>query len=158
MASKSTARTRRKTIDKAILSRIKHLDVTAYITYESQKAVAYGGCCEVFKGCVRRDENSEVSVAIKRLRFHTGEEKVLKARPSSLIVEELAGSHELCSNSPKKSTYGQSCPIRTSYRCWATLSARKQASRCSFLNGCIAVQPGRIYRRAENRTLCTWPF
>ena len=78
-----------KTIDQNVLSRIQHLDVTQHITDKSQKAVAYGGYCEVFKGCVRRVETGETDVAIKRLRFHTDEEKVLKVRPSSLIVEEL---------------------------------------------------------------------
>ena len=89
MASTSTVRARGKTIDKAILSRIKHLDVTASLTDKSQETVAHGGYSEVFTGRLRRVGNGEVNVAIKRLRFHTGEEKVLEARPSSPIVEEL---------------------------------------------------------------------
>ena len=85
MASTSTTAARgQKSIDKAVLSRIQHLDVTADITGRSQRSVAYGGYCEVFKGCVRRVGEGQKDVAIKRLRFHTDEEKVLKAGSSLL--------------------------------------------------------------------------
>ena len=91
MESTSAAAVRRqKGIDKAILSRIQHLDVTANLTDKSHETVGHGGYSEVFTGRLHRVGNGQVDVAIKRLRFHTGEEKVLKARPSSLIVEELA--------------------------------------------------------------------
>ena len=81
MASSSAAGARgQKSIDKAILSRIQHLDVTRNITDRSQATIAHGGYSEVFSGCLRRVGNDQVDVAIKRLRFHTGEKKVLKAR------------------------------------------------------------------------------
>ena len=76
-----------KNINQDVLSRIQHLDVTEHITDKSQGTVAHGGYSEVFRGCLRRVGNGQVDVAIKRLRFHTGEEKVMKARPSSLFSE-----------------------------------------------------------------------
>ena len=105
-----------KIINQGILSRIQHLNVTELITDKSREAVAYGGNCEVFTGNLRRGVNGQVCVAIKRLRFHTGEERALEARPSSLYAEQPVVSHGQSSNSPKKFTYGQSCPTQTSYR------------------------------------------
>ena len=146
MASSASRQGDSKSINQDVLSRIQRLNVTGRITDMSQKAVAYGGYSEVFTGSLRTGEkmNGQVDVAVKRLRFHTGEEKVLEARPPLLIAEDLAGSHDVSSNSPRKSTYGQSCPIRTSCRYLATPSARKQTFPCSFPNGCISVLLGRM--------------
>ena len=84
-----------KSVDQVILSRIQHLDVTKDIVHRSQSAVAYGGFSEVFKGCIRRDGCGVLGVAIKRLRFHTGEEKVMKVRPSLLSWKDLP-AHKAC--------------------------------------------------------------
>ena len=69
-----------KSVDQVILSRIQHLDVTRNIEDRSPTSVAYGGYSEVFTGRLRRAGNERVDVAIKRLRFHVGEAKALKAR------------------------------------------------------------------------------
>ena len=79
MAFSSHEQSDSKSIDQDVLSRIQHLNVTERIIDKNRKAEAYGGYSEVFRGCLRRDGNVQVDVAIKRLRFHTGE-KVLKAR------------------------------------------------------------------------------
>ena len=92
MASSSTAGAHKqdgsKSIDQDVLSRIRHLDVTRNITDRSQKTVAHGGYSDVFIGRLRRGEKEQVHVAIKRLRFHTGEAKVMEARPSLLSANE----------------------------------------------------------------------
>ena len=69
-----------KSIDQDVLARIQHLDVTEHITDRSQTTVARGSYSEVFTGLLHRVGDVQVSVAIKRLRFHTGEAKVMKAR------------------------------------------------------------------------------
>ena len=155
MASSSADGVRAQGITQGVLSRVRHLDVTQKITDRSRKTVAHGGYCEVFTGRLRRIGNDQVRVAIKRLRFHTGEAKVMEAGPTLLSTKELGCSRDLCSNSQKKSTYGQSCPIQISYRCWATPSARKQIFPCSFLNGCIWVPPGRTCKRIKIRIFYT---
>ena len=91
MASSSAAGVRAEGINQDVLSRVRHLDVTRNITDRSRKAVAYGGYCEIFKGCLQR-ENDQMLVAIKRLRFHIGATKVMEAGPSLLSVKELARS------------------------------------------------------------------
>ena len=108
---------RSNSLGQDILARIQHLDLSDNITDRSRKSVAHGGYCEVYTGRLHRGKKERVHVAIKRLRFHTGEEKVMKARPSLLSSGEVASSQGLPSNSRRKSTCGQSCPIQTSCRC-----------------------------------------
>ena len=69
-----------KAINQDVFFRIQHLDVTRNIEDRSQSSVAYGGYSEVFTGRLRRVGNERVDVAIKRLRFHVGEAKAVKAR------------------------------------------------------------------------------
>ena len=146
-----------KSISQDVLSRIRHLDVTANIINKSQETVAHGGYSEVFTGRLHRVRNNQMDVAIKRLRFHTGEKKAMKVRPLWSLQKYL-WAHAICSNLPKKSIYGRSCPIRTSYRCWAMPSAKKHTSPCSFPNGCILVQPGSTCKTIESRISYTWLF
>ena len=88
MASTSSPSTpASKAINQDVLSRIQHLDVTKNIQDRSRTSVAYGGYSEVFTGRLRRVGNERVDVAIKRLRFHVGEEKALKVRPLALAKE-----------------------------------------------------------------------
>ena len=130
-AGNARAQSDSKSIDQDVLSRIQHLNVTKHIITDSgQKTVAHGGYSEVCRGCLLRVGNEQVDVAIKRLRFHTGEEKVMKVHSSLLIAEKLIFSHDLFRNSIKKSTYGQNCPIQTSYRYWVTPFAKKRTSPC----------------------------
>ena len=79
-------------IDQEILSRIQHLDLTKNIIDRSQRALAYGGYSEVFKGILRRDGCTDADVAIKRLRFHVDETKVKKASPPVLLPGVLVSS------------------------------------------------------------------
>ena len=82
-----------KAIDKDVLSRIRHLDVTENITDRSRTTVAHGGFSEVFKGRLRKDgtERPEADVAIKRLRFHVNEEKIKEVRLILALLKYLAG-------------------------------------------------------------------
>ena len=115
-------------IDQGVLSRIQHLNLTEKITDRNQSAVAYGGFSEVFRGLLRRDGREPLEVAIKRLRFHVDETKIEKAGQLVLPHVVLADSQQLSSNSPRRSTYGQSYLTQTSYHSWDLLSARKHAS------------------------------
>ena len=69
-----------RAINQDVLSRIRHLDITNNIEDRNQTSVAYGGYSEVFTGRLRRFGDEKVDVAIKRLRFHIGETKAMKAR------------------------------------------------------------------------------
>ena len=84
-----------KRIDPNVLLRIRHLDVTRNITDKSHKTVAHGGYSDVFRGRLRKSKKERVRVAIKRLRFNTGEKKVMKARPSLTVSDELLSLHDL---------------------------------------------------------------
>ena len=160
--SPSAARAREqkdsRCIDQDVLSRIQHLNVTGNVVDKSQSAVSYGGFCEVFKGRLRQDGREHLDVAIKRLRFHVDEVKVKKAGPFILPYLVLVGSQQLSSNSPRRSTCGQSYVTHMFCHCWGLLFARTRASPCSFLNGCILVLPGRTCETIKNRTSHTWPF
>ena len=80
-----------KSFDPDVLSHIKHLDISKYITDKSPTAIAYGGFSEVFRGQLQRDsdEHEHVGVAIKRLRFHVDESKVKKAGRFLNIVQKI---------------------------------------------------------------------
>ena len=136
-----------KSFDPDVLSHIKHLDISKYITDKSPTAIAYGGFSEVFRGQLQRDsdEHEHVGVAIKRLRFHVDESKVKKAGRFLISCKRYADSQEKRSNLRKKSTCGQSCVTQTSCHCWDLPSARKRAFPCSSLNGCVSAPLGRMY-------------
>ena len=53
-------------------ARIKHLDLTGKIT-RGKRALGTGAHSDVFKGLYHKDDGVEQDVAIKRLRFHSGE-------------------------------------------------------------------------------------
>ena len=61
-----------------VISRIQHLNITKSITYRNPKAAGYGGFSEVFRGRFQ-DGESDVDVAIKRLRFYLDEANITKA-------------------------------------------------------------------------------
>ena len=97
MASSLAAGVRADGINQDVLSRVRHLDVTQNITDRSQKTVAHGGYCEVFTASLHRigSDQVQVQVAVKRLRFHTGETKVMEAGPS-LLPEKNSLAHKIC--------------------------------------------------------------
>ena len=56
--------------------------------------MAYGGYSEVFTGHLHRVEG-KVDVAIKRLRYHVGEAKVMEAG-LSLLFQKITQAHKIC--------------------------------------------------------------
>ena len=50
--------------------RLQHLKLTCRIIQRSQRALGNGGFSEVFQGKCHIDGRGELTVAIKRLRFH----------------------------------------------------------------------------------------
>lgn len=66
-----------------LLPRLRHLDLTRYVWYESLSVRAHGGYCDVFAGQLstiyRTDRwalgSNTVKVAIKRLRVQLGKDR-----------------------------------------------------------------------------------
>ncbi|EJD05053.1 kinase-like protein [Fomitiporia mediterranea MF3/22] len=53
-----------------LLSKLKHLNITKSIYYDSTCPIAQGGFGDIFKGCYKREDGAELCVAIKRLRVY----------------------------------------------------------------------------------------
>lgn len=72
-----------------VLARVKHLNLTGQIIHRDAMASGHGGFSEVFRGLCRvqdLEEELEVTVAVKRLRYHLKGVDMEKVRWLSCFV------------------------------------------------------------------------
>ena len=69
-----------KSMDRSFLPIIQHLDVSKDIVYDERRMMHAGSFCDIYRGRLDGHRQTDVEIAIKRLRFHVGEAKALKAR------------------------------------------------------------------------------